>query len=236
MSESFVSFAPKPNQSSWYPYDGYGYQEYSRYPEFEYHHPSISFLYLRNGLNPSVFADVEQTNEKPKTPTVHQSKKKPKGYISAFNFFAVRARHYLGHEFKNMTNNEINKYVGQLWKKIPETDRAIFHNLAHQDKIRYLKEVHAYNTYNGGNLVPTINPPPGYGFDGELLSKGDEPQKIKRPRTNYSLFTHQAMLDCSANLVQLANVSESEFEFINSANTEENQGKKNHKNDDGYGI
>lgn len=146
--------------------------------------------------------------------------KKPKGYISAFNFFAIRARHYLNKELKNMSNNDINKYVGALWKRMSADDKAVFNRLAEEDKIRYLREVNAYNLTHEEKIIPTINPPSGFTLGGEPPrkrrgSKGKSKRvraidmaphtlPLPPPSTPTADVNHQELLECSDGLLQLS--------------------------------
>ncbi|CAM9373126.1 unnamed protein product, partial [Discosporangium mesarthrocarpum] len=76
---------------------------------------------------------------------------RPRGYISAFNFFVqdkrpvyiklhpeVQVGHSLGH------NNAINKTLGKLWKLTTSEERRYYEDLATKDKLRYL-QVYACN-------------------------------------------------------------------------------------------
>lgn len=97
--------------------------------------------------------------------------REPKGYVSGFNFFAIRVRATMSHEFavslsislsvcyvtcvlKHLANNEVNKIIGKLWRDLPKNKKAVFLKKAHNDKIRYLQELHVYNTFHGGSIVP----------------------------------------------------------------------------------
>ena len=53
-----------------------------------------------------------------------------------------------------MTNNEVNKYCGKLWGVLPTIEKVVFYKLAEEDKLRYLRDVHEYNTIHGGSIVP----------------------------------------------------------------------------------
>lgn len=38
-----------------------------------------------------------------------------------------------------MSNNEVNKVVGQLWKKLPLSEKTYFLTKGEEDKLRYLQ-------------------------------------------------------------------------------------------------
>lgn len=120
--------------------------------------------------------------------------KEPKGFVSGFNFFAQRVRSTMSHQFKNLSNNEINKVVGQLWRKLPSSEKTAFLDKGEEDKLRYLQEVHIFNTFHGGNIVPKIDPPIGYGLDGKplpsMLQSIEKSDHIKQSRRSRSFDLH----------------------------------------------
>ena len=131
--------------------------------------------------------------------------RKPKGYVSAFNFFAKYARSCMRNQWMGLSNNEINVNLGAMWHDLPASEVASFEQQALNDKIRYIREVWEYNLVSQEKITLRIDPPPGYGVDGRLLSEGGIPVTASttdaRQRTAYSLFANQereyvVRLDC----------------------------------------
>eukprot|EP00981_Chlorochromonas_danica_P001112 scaffold247_cov172-Ochromonas_danica.AAC.27 len=68
-------------------------------------------------------------------------KKRPKGPITAFNFFAMMARTAALQECNdNISNNELNTVLGQKWKMMSSDQKAPYVVLAESDRIRYEQE------------------------------------------------------------------------------------------------
>lgn len=82
---------------------------------------------------------------------------------------------------QHLSNNDINKVIGKLWRELPGEEKVLFLRQSLNDKIRYLQEVHIYNTFHGGNIIPKIDPPPGYGLDGQPLVSSCGPEKSAVP-------------------------------------------------------
>ncbi len=84
---------------------------------------------------------------------------KPRGYISAFNFFSQdqRARAYNENKEEiegagpkpSERNNTINKILGKMWKELSPKKRAIYDEMATSDKRRYLEEMKSYEPSKG---------------------------------------------------------------------------------------
>eukprot|EP00904_Undaria_pinnatifida_P011896 jgi/Undpi1/7837/HiC_scaffold_23.g10310.m2 len=80
---------------------------------------------------------------------------RPRGYISAFNFFVKDKRptyvqnrpNAQGHSLEH--NNEINKILGKVWKMATEHEKKTYEEKATADKVRYLKEMNAYRPPEG---------------------------------------------------------------------------------------
>ncbi len=79
---------------------------------------------------------------------------KPRGYISAFNFFSQDQRSRACIENKKLIeaagpkpsdrNNAINKILGKIWKDLSPSKRAAYDEMATSDKRRYLEEMESY--------------------------------------------------------------------------------------------
>ncbi len=84
---------------------------------------------------------------------------KPRGYISAFNFFLQdqRSRAYNENEEEieaagpkpSDRNNAINKILGKMWKELSPSERATYDEMATSDKRRYLEEMKSYEPSKG---------------------------------------------------------------------------------------
>jgi hypothetical protein len=72
---------------------------------------------------------------------------KPKGYLASFNLYVKATRPSLmkDREMKKLSNNEVNKILGQRWNALSSEERKPFEESARLDKIRYLEEVRVYN-------------------------------------------------------------------------------------------
>lgn len=174
---------------------------------------------LQQQLQPLEVISITTKSKKRKK---HTKIKEPKGYVSGFNFYAIsiRSNDAYKSDLAKLNNNEINKYCGKLWGVLPQVEKDIFDKLSDNDKLRYLRDVHAFNAMGGPIIVPKIDPPPGYGLDGlplpvlllappvggvsasTTLKRGRKADPLKsgalknatsiqRPRTAYSLFAHQ---------------------------------------------
>jgi hypothetical protein len=131
---------------------------------FEYHADLPPVLLAVEGYAP---LPAQKTSEKPKHPKTAAAPK-PKGYISAFNFFSreirptIQARHaslsvsrvtcyssrsrtHARTHARTRQKNEINKLVGVAWKKLSKEGRKTFEQRGNQDKLRYLEELQQYN-------------------------------------------------------------------------------------------
>ncbi len=84
---------------------------------------------------------------------------KPRGYISAFNFFSQDQRSRAYNENKeeiegagpkpSERNNAINKILGKMWKELSPKKRATYDEMATSDKQRYLEEMKSYEPSKG---------------------------------------------------------------------------------------
>lgn len=87
------------------------------------------------------------------TPTVITSaapvsdRKKPKGAITAFNYYAMMERRAVSEECfdERLTNNALNMLLGQRWKTMTKEEKAPYQQFADADRVRY-KKVSASNT------------------------------------------------------------------------------------------
>ena len=118
---------------------------------------------------------------------------KPKGYISAYNFFYEARYRPFKVQNPSMGNNELNKVLGQQWKDLCPEERKIWIKRGEEDKIRYLQELATYNSMSDVKTAPRIEPPDGYDYSGRLSAGG---QKVKldpssRFQSAYNLFVKQ---------------------------------------------
>eukprot|EP01036_Dinobryon_divergens_P025060 gene25059-33572_t len=99
---------------------------------------------------------------------------KPKRPVTGFNFFSKETRNELQKEYNFMlTNNQLNKVIGQRWTDLPDSDRQYYLDKAVRDKERYAEELALY--YAQKSLTFQLQA-------GELLD---------RPVTAYNLFVRQ---------------------------------------------
>jgi len=63
---------------------------------------------------------------------------KPKGVMTAFNYYAKHARKLVYEEYDNaLPNNDLNKILGRRWKELSEDEKAPFLEEAEGDRKRY---------------------------------------------------------------------------------------------------
>lgn len=85
------------------------------------------------------------------------------GYVSGFNFYAREHRARLTLENAplyrdgRIPNNEMNKLVGEAWKRATAEERFPYEVMAARDKVRYVKELEEYEPTDG-----TPKPKPRY--------------------------------------------------------------------------
>lgn len=148
--------------------------------------------------------------------------KGPKGYVSAFNWFVKGKRNDIIKENNEapgsvmISNNEVNRALGLLWKTYSKKDRSQYEELARVDKMRYLKELDEINSKQNIKIIPRINIPSEYlnTHDLKLLDDYDKSKssvhsnnskvildvtssatvwkgEINRPISAYNHFAHQ---------------------------------------------
>ncbi|CAE7637090.1 unnamed protein product [Symbiodinium microadriaticum] len=67
----------------------------------------------------------------------------------------------------------------------------MFLKQSYEDKIRYLQEVHIYNTFHGGNIIPKIDPPMGIGLDGQPFVLDDDDSHFEGGGASGSYYMQQ---------------------------------------------
>ncbi|KNC99879.1 uncharacterized protein SPPG_05251 [Spizellomyces punctatus DAOM BR117] len=68
----------------------------------------------------------------------------PKKPLSAFFFFSQENRARIKEENPDATFGQIGKLLGQEWKEISQSDKQLYEKKAENDKIRYEKDLRAY--------------------------------------------------------------------------------------------
>jgi len=108
---------------------------------------------------------------------------KPKGYVAGFNLWVqgVRAKIVKEKNVKKMSNNEVNKVLGERWKALPNAQRAPYEEQAKQDKLRYMSEVREYNASAYEHVAPR-------------LKSGESDTLMYRQSTAYAQFMAQDRL------------------------------------------
>lgn len=84
--------------------------------------------------------------------------KRPSGHISAFNYFVKNTRPRLldlHPHLKEVTNNEVNKILGHLWRKAPDTVVEDCERLSAKDRERFTKEMNIYRQKQAENSAST---------------------------------------------------------------------------------
>jgi len=83
-------------------------------------------------------AQVNPENKKVRKPKVKkEGPKKPK---SAFMFFSQERRKTLKEEQPDLKITDASKVIGSEWRKLTDSDKGPYNQLAQQDKERYMKE------------------------------------------------------------------------------------------------
>lgn len=86
--------------------------------------------------------DVGQVvSQKPKPDKNAKAKDGPKKPRTAYNFFCFERTPQLRAQYPDLSFNEIGKLLGDEWKKMINSERAKYQEMAKEDKIRYEKEV-----------------------------------------------------------------------------------------------
>jgi hypothetical protein len=166
-----------------------------------------SMLLQTEPLLPLPIQQNAQPNTKAKRKTSKRDPKRPKGYISAFNFFAKDMRAQILKEQPDLggkgqsKNNAINLLVGTRWKQLPAESKRPYEDKAVQDKVRYLRELDAYQPSEGFlKAAPRVKAPPGHSWNGKRshntethtgtlpTRKKCKHNQPKRPLTAYMYF------------------------------------------------
>eukprot|EP00968_Pinguiococcus_pyrenoidosus_P024506 scaffold4732_cov162-Pinguiococcus_pyrenoidosus.AAC.1 len=81
----------------------------------------------------------------------YRDPKRPRGFVTAFNFFAQEERERVVADFPFLADcpNQINRIVGQRWRKLPAMGRARFETKAEQDFHRFSTEYSRYTPEAG---------------------------------------------------------------------------------------
>eukprot|EP00633_Aureoumbra_lagunensis_P000885 CAMPEP_0197288952 /NCGR_PEP_ID=MMETSP0890-20130614/6167_1 /TAXON_ID=44058 ORGANISM="Aureoumbra lagunensis, Strain CCMP1510" /NCGR_SAMPLE_ID=MMETSP0890 /ASSEMBLY_ACC=CAM_ASM_000533 /LENGTH=337 /DNA_ID=CAMNT_0042760057 /DNA_START=364 /DNA_END=1377 /DNA_ORIENTATION=+ len=144
---------------------------------------------------------------------------KPRGYISAFNYFAKSFRNGLGDQNPGLDirspeqNNRLNRITGRRWKLLLSSEREYYDIAAVRDKIRYLKEMKAYQPPVGhSKCLPRINPPSGIDWDGTVVNSSGDATVVNttgrpRPISEYTVFVQQEIMDIGVKCANLSNHS-----------------------------
>lgn len=69
---------------------------------------------------------------------------------SSYIFFYTENQDLCKKENSNMTFSQIMKHLGQIWRNLPEDQRAPYKERAEKDMIRYKREIEAEREINGG--------------------------------------------------------------------------------------
>jgi len=125
---------------------------------------------------------------------------KPKGYISAFNFYLKAVREDMRKMHPNLKNNDINAIIGKTWAELSKEEKNKYELQAQEDKVRYLKAVQNVNdSHKETAIVPRIKAPKGFNIDGTVIQNSRERQETqgkKRPcsdrfQSSYNSFAKQ---------------------------------------------
>lgn len=119
--------------------------------------------------------------------------------MTAYNIFARDNRSKIVSELednKSLKNNDINKKLGEMWKKISREEKLEYERKSYEDKIRYFKELRE----KGIEDIARIKPPKGFEeaignekneikiVTKHVARKRKGPFDPKRFKTNYVFF------------------------------------------------
>jgi len=95
--------------------------------------------------NMTVVSDLSGSNMKKK-----KDPNAPKRALTAYNFFMKENREPIkGKMSPDVTNAELLTEIGKQWKELSVTKKNKYQKMADKDKIRYVKEMGAYNQTKG---------------------------------------------------------------------------------------
>lgn len=115
----------------------------------------------------------------PKPPRVRKPKKDPdapKGVRGPYIFFCDDARKKVIAENPHMIQTEVAKKMGEMWKKLTESEKAPYIKAAQKDKKRHEREMSLYV------------PKPGWEKAAETKKEKKDPNAPKGPPNTYMLF------------------------------------------------
>jgi len=98
----------------------------------------------------------------------------PKGAKNAYIFFCNDARAEVKKENPEMKSTEIVKKMGEMWKEISTKKKAVYQEMASDDKKRYAEEIEGYE--------------PKDGFKSPKKTKKEKSDAPKRARSAYIFF------------------------------------------------
>mmetsp|Transcript_29036 Transcript_29036/g.88766 ORF Transcript_29036/g.88766 Transcript_29036/m.88766 type:complete len:285 (-) Transcript_29036:208-1062(-) len=177
----------------------------------EHYDPQLSTWSFSQGsleFSHSVTRKAHSSQRQPSTQAATLKRKRkdpnqPRGYISAFNFFAKELRGQILRENPGLQmgsaelNNRINKILGKRWRSLSQLKREQYNKESTLDKVRYLQEMQAYRPPLGrAKAAPRINPPKGFDWDGSLIKYDSvhgftSPEDRVRPVSDYTAFIQQ---------------------------------------------
>lgn len=76
----------------------------------------------------------------------NKRRKKPKGAITAFNYFSMMERGAVTAQSPDRATNEVNALLGRLWKNMTKAQRAPYQHHADADRQRYDEEMQLYRS------------------------------------------------------------------------------------------
>jgi hypothetical protein len=125
----------------------------------------------------NIINDVKKSAESAEKKESTKEKKDPdapKGAKNAYIFFCGDARAEVKKENPEMKSTEIVKKMGEMWKEISPKKKAVYQDMASDDKKRYAEEIEGYE--------------PKDGFKSPKKAKKEKSDAPKRARSAYIFF------------------------------------------------
>ncbi|KAL6756819.1 hypothetical protein V8C86DRAFT_1789455 [Haematococcus lacustris] len=92
----------------------------------------------------------EAESEEAKKPRKKKDPNAPKGALSAFMYFSNANRDKIKAQHPGVKFGEVGKLLGERWKTVSPSEKAVHEAAAKQDKERYQREMAAYKASGGG--------------------------------------------------------------------------------------
>ena len=80
----------------------------------------------------------------------------PKRPVTSYLYFCSSVREHPTPEYLTMSMTDRSKYAGRKWKSMSAEERAPYVEMAHQDKLRYGREMIEWEKPPGGLVLASL--------------------------------------------------------------------------------